>query len=313
MKTLMLVNPRAGGRGNVEVVESARSRFAREGWDISVVRSQDINEGIAAINKAVDNGLELLVLCGGDGTIHSSIQHLPSGTEESLSPLPFGIIPLGSGNDVYRGLGAPRDPIGAAENIIFGKPVPIDAGTVFPVNIDGSPRNEKPIRFINTAGVGIDSQTLVTRAKSPRWLSARYEIIFLLTLASLKPISASLEADDWNLDIEAYWILACNNAYIGTGMHVAPDAKIDDGLMDVLLVPKKPKLEFMMHFNKVFTGRHFEIEGVHIRKAKNLLLKCDPIQRLACDGDLAFLSPARISIEKGVFSLRTSWLNGKKL
>jgi diacylglycerol kinase (ATP) len=313
MKTLMLVNPRAGGRGNVDVVESARGRFARQGWDVTVVRSQGVDEGIAAIKNAADSGLDLLIICGGDGTIHSSIQHLPAGNEKSPSPLPFGIIPLGSGNDVYRGLGAPLDPVSAAENIIFGKPVPIDAGMAIPVDKDGAPRREKPVRFINTAGVGIDSQTLVTRAKSPRWLSARYEIIFLMTLARLKPISASLEADDWNLDIDAYWILACNNAYIGTGMHVAPDAKIDDGLMDVLLIPKKPKLEFALNFPKVFTGRHFEIEGVHIRTTKNLLLKCDPVQTLACDGDLTFESPARISMEKGVFSLRTSWLNGKKL
>ena len=313
MKTLMLVNPRAGGRGNVKTVEAAKNRFVQEGWDVSVLRSQDVDEAVAAIKKAVDQGLELLVLCGGDGTLHHSIQHVPMGSLDSPSSLPFGIIPLGSGNDFFRGLGSPRDPVGAAENIIKGKTVPIDIGTVVPVNKDGSERDENPVRFINTAGVGMDSQTLATRERSPAWLSARYEIVFLMTLARLQAVSASLEADEWNLDINAYWILACNNGYIGSGMHVAPDALIDDGLMDVLLIPKKSKLAFIFYLPKVFKGRHLEIEGIEIRKAKSLVLKCNPVQRIACDGDLTFPSPAKITMNHGALSLRTSWLNGKRI
>ena len=313
MKTLMLVNPGAGGRGNVDTVEKARSRFADAGWDVSVLRSRDVDEAAATIRQSVGEGIELLVLCGGDGTLHHAVQHLPQSAGNFPSPLPFGIIPLGSGNDFFRGLGSPRDPSGAAENIIKGKPVPIDIGTVIPIHEDGTPRDENPVNFINTAGVGMDSQTLVTREKSPRWLSARYEIVFLMTLARLVPVSASLVADDWNLDIDAYWILACNSAYIGSGMHVAPDAKIDDGLMDVLLIPKMSKFEFVMHLPKVFKGRHLEIEGIHIRRAKNLVLKCEPVQRIACDGDLTFPSPAKISIRKDALTLRTSWINGKRL
>jgi diacylglycerol kinase (ATP) len=157
----------------------------------------------------------------------------------------------------------------------------------------------------------MDSQTLATREKSPKWLSARYELVFLMTLARLVPVSANLVADDWSLDIDANWILVCNNRYIGSGMHVAPDALIDDGLMDILLIPKKSKLEFIYHLPKIFQGRQLEVKGVQIRKAKSLTLKCRPEQRVACDGDLTFPSPAKISIRKNALALRTSWINGR--
>ncbi len=306
MKVLFLVNPSAGGRGSPAAVEVAKNTFAGAGWDVTTVRTKSTDQAADSIRTATDKGYELLILAGGDGTLSHAVQHLPLAEPGGVSPLPFGIFPLGSGNDFFRGTGAPRDPKGAAENLVNGKAHPIDVGLVVPIHDDGTVRDEQPERFLNTVGVGMDSQTLATREKSPAWMSARYELLFLMTLMRLYPLEVRLETDDWSRNVDAYWILCCNNGYIGSGMHVAPDAKIDDGLLDVLIIEKMSKLRFIMYLPRIFKGTHCEIDGIDIHRAKNIVLKCNPVQRMAVDGDRAFESPARISILPGAASLHTS-------
>ncbi|MFH1675841.1 MAG: diacylglycerol kinase family protein [bacterium] len=306
MKVLFLVNPNAGGKGNADAVRTANRRFDKAGWTVSTVTTKNTDQAGDLIKSAPDEGFELLVIAGGDGTIHNTIQHLPIGSFDNPSKLPFAIIPLGSGNDFYRGTGAPRDASGAAENILNGQNVPIDIGIAVPLNEDGTSRNEKPERFCNTAGIGIDSQTLATRERSPSWLSARYELLFLMTLARLYPLDVTIRSENMSEKFDAYWILCCNNGYIGSGMKVAPEAKINDGLADVLIIRKQSKLRFVFNLPKVFQGTHTKLKGVEIIRTSELDLRCNPGQRLALDGDRSFDAPAKIKILPGAVCLRTN-------
>ncbi len=313
MKVLFLVNPNAGGRGAGRKVRIAHERFLSAGWSVTLENTGTPEHAGRLISSAHDDGCDLLVLAGGDGTLHHAIQHLPLGSHDKPSTLPFGIIPLGSGNDFYRGTGAPWDPEGAADNIINGRDIPIDIGICEPVDDACNLRNEQSIRFVNTAGVGIDSQTLATREKAPKFLSARYELLFLVTLVRLYPLKVSIQADDWDLDGDYYMVLCCNNGWFGTGMEIAPGAKINDGLFDVLTVRKTPKWKFVVNLHKVFKGTHIYMEEAEILKTRSLVLRCEPGQRVATDGDRACPTPVRISCIPGGVSLRTCWLNDSPL
>jgi diacylglycerol kinase (ATP) len=305
MRVLFIVNQNAGGSGSAKIIETALARFNEADWHVITTRTKSKHDADELITTAGEQGYDLLVIGGGDGSIHHLIGHLPLGTPDKPAGIPFGIIPIGSGNDFYRGTGAPMDPWGAADNIVNGTAVPIDVGLVEPLYDDGSPRSEKPIRFTNTAGMGLDSQTLELREKSPSWLSARYDLLFLMTLARLKPIKVVMESDEWRRELEAYWILCCNNGFIGTGMHVAPNAEIDDGLLDILVVGKLSKIRFVVNLPGVFKGKHIHQPGIEIIRTRSVILKSDPDFRLAIDGDREFKPPARISIIKGAVRLRT--------
>ncbi len=313
MKVLFLVNPNAGGKANQIAVDSSCKVFQKAGWDVTTVRTESPSHAENQIQSAQDMGYGLLVVAGGDGTLLHIVQNMPMDSNDKSSGIPFGLIPLGSGNDFYRGLGAKRDFTAAAENIVNGKPVPIDIGLVEPLDGSGNPRDEKPVRFINTAGVGMDSQTLATREKSPDWLSARYELLFLMTLIRLCPLRVEMVADDWELNTDAFWILCCNSSNIGGGMIVAPDAKTNDGLLDILIIPKMPKIKFVVNLPKIFKAEHLGIKGIEIRRSSSLILKCTPNQRVATDGDRACEGPVRISVLPGAARFRTSFLNGKAL
>jgi len=310
MNVLLLVNPHAGGRGNRRVLEIASARFRDAGWLITTVITETQEHAADLIRSAPSEGFDLLVIAGGDGSIHNLVQHLPISTRDRPEGIPFGIIPLGSGNDFYRGIGAPLDPLGAADNIVDGTPTPVDIGLIEAVNEDGSPRGEKPIRFTNTVGVGIDSQTLATRERLPAWFSARYELLFLLTLLWMRPMTMWLKAEEWERELQGYWILCSNTGYIGTGMHIAPEARLDDGLIDVVIIEKIPKMRFVMNLPKVFKGTHVNVKGFSMVQAKSLILRTRPDFRLAIDGDREFKPPARISILPGAVRLRTKVLPG---
>lgn len=313
MKVLFLINPHAGGRGNRKAVDFARNRFDGAGWKVVSEFTDTPEQARDLASSAHDDGFELLVLAGGDGTLHHAVQHIPLGSVDNPSPLPIAIFPLGSGNDFFRGTGAPRDPEAAVNNIIEGRPVPIDIGLVEPLNDDGSLRDEKPVRFVNTAGVGIDSQTLATREKAPKLFSARYEILFLVTLFSLYPLDVRIDADEWSIERKVNMVLCCNNGWFGTGMNVAPGAKIDDGRFDVLIIDRMPKWKFAVNLHKVFRGTHLEMEGVEIRPATSLTIHCKPEQRVATDGDRAYPTPVRIRNIPGGMTLRTSYINGVRI
>ena len=308
MKVLFLVNKNSGGRETGRSVERALKRFDEAGWPVITVRTGSPSEAERHIVSAEEQGYELLVIGGGDGSIHHLVQHLPLGKPDKPEGLPFGIIPLGSGNDFYRGIGAPLDPWAAADNIVNGTPTPIDIGLVEPIAKDGSLRSEKPIRFTNSAGIGIDSQTLATRARAPRFLSARYELLFLFTLIWMKPVKVKIEADKWSSEQEAYWILCCNNGTIGAGMKVAPEARFNDGLMDVVIVDKIPKMRFVVNLPKVFKGTHTSVKGFSVVQAQSLTIQAQPALSLAIDGDLEFKAPARVSIVPGAVRLMTKGL-----
>jgi len=310
MKVLFLVNPNAGGKANAVAVETSCAVFDSAGWDVDTVRTESPEHAEDQLKAAPGNGYELIVVAGGDGTLFHLVQHIPIG---KLDDVPFGLIPLGSGNDFYRGLGAQRDFKSAAESIVNGKIVDVDIGLVEHIDKDGNLTGGDTVRFINTAGIGMDSQTLVTRKNAPDWLSARYELCFLMTLPKLYPLKVKIDAGDWELDTDAFWILCCNNSHIGSGMQVAPDAKTNDGLIDILIIPKMSKFSFVMNMMKVFKGTHLSIKGIEIRRAKSINLFCEPNQVVACDGDRTFEGPVRVSILKGAVRMKTSWQNGKKL
>jgi diacylglycerol kinase (ATP) len=312
MKVFLLVNPKARGRGNVRAINVALERFAMAGWAVITVRTGSTDHASEVIRAAPADGFDLLIVAGGDGTVHNAVQHLPLGFPTHPSPLPLGIIPLGSGNDFYRGIGAPSDPLGAGENLVNGRPMPVDIGVVEPINEDGSLRDEPPIRFVNSAGIGIDSRTLATRLKAPRWLSDRYDLLFLLTLIWMKPMNYRLKAESWERNFPGYWVLCCNNGQIGTGMKIAPEARFDDGMLDVVTVERIPKWRFVRNLPKVFKGTHTDEKGFDVVKAKEVIVRSIPTVRVAADGDLVFRTPVRIRVLPGALTLWTSRLGGSE-
>ena len=229
----------------------------------------------------------LIVAVGGDGLLHMAIQIAVDAN------LPLVTIPAGTGNDFVRALGwdpeKPLEPLWAAIN---GSSTTIDLG-----NVDGE-------YFGAIASTGFDS-IVNERANKMRFPKgpAKYNVAMALELPRFKPLVYKFVIDGKSYEREAMLIAAGNGSSYGGGMLVCPNADLQDGLLDLMILNPVSKREFVMIFPSVYEGKHIEHPKVEIIRAKEIYIEADAI--CYADGERVGPMPATISVaEKALATWR---------
>jgi YegS/Rv2252/BmrU family lipid kinase len=275
---VVIFNPTAGrGRGGLLRAQAQEKLGAGFEW-WPTLRAGHAKE--LAKEAAVKHSV--VVAYGGDGTVGDVARGI-YGTDATL-----GVIPVGTGNDFARNLGLKLDLQEAVATILGGVVRRIDIGIV-----NGIP-------FINNAGTGFDSSVMNTMNSSIRF--ARGQSAFVLatikTLATFKPISLTYQADDEAPVTEtAMMVSLLNGRMYGGGMIAAPQAEMDDGQIDVLIIRAMPKPQLLALMPKVIQGQHENHPAVKMFKARKLTVNTIPPQPLNIDGDVSGLTPMTITIE----------------
>lgn len=251
-----LVNPAAGRGAGKARLDRLRILASAAGAGLVVSkRAADLAE---QARRAAADGVERLVVAGGDGTMHYAAQGL-AGTACAL-----GVVPLGSGNDLAATLGVPRDLDAAVARALSGPVRRIDmlrAGGVLAVAY---------------AGVGFDSE--VTRvANQVRRLRGPliYPYAVLRTLASFKPPAITVRYDGGLFEGKAMFVVAANLPRFGGGMRIAPDADVADGRLDLVIVREIPKTTLLRVFPKVYAGRHLGHPAVTLARTARVEIGID--------------------------------------
>lgn len=224
---------------------------------------------LSGLRQAVAERRERVVVAGGDGTIHEAIQEL-AGSETAL-----GIVPVGSGNDFATSLGLPESIDEALGHALVGPVSRVDLGTI----------GER--YFACVAGVGIDGAVLETidrwRWRPPRrWL---YPAALLRALPAYRPPHVDLEFADGVWSGQVTILALANSPLYGGGMRIAPQARLDDGRLEVVTVGALPKLRLLGLFPRVYSGRHVEHAAVELFSARAGRLVLDRPQRISADGE----------------------------
>jgi YegS/Rv2252/BmrU family lipid kinase len=200
----------------------------------------------------------------------------------------LGILPGGRGNDTARALGIPGDAAAACEVIAGGVERDLDVG-----DVGGR-------TFIGIASLGIDSDAnRIANAAPSRLGNLVYLYGGLRALARWKPARFELRLDGEPLSLDGYSVAACNSPYYGGGMHLAPAARLDDGLLDVVLISHMAKRRYLAALPGVFRGTHVTNPHVRILQGRELHVDADRAFTIYADGDPIGLTPARISIVPG--------------
>lgn len=229
---------------------------------------RDAAEAADLARDCASRGVDALVVVGGDGIVHLGLQ-VVAGTQ-----LPLGIIPAGTGNDIARAIGLPRgDPAEAAQVVARGVVRRIDLG-----RSDGA-------WFGGVAAAGFDAR-VNDRANRMTWPRGRtrYNLALLLELGLFRPVRYEMCLDGVTLDMEAMLVAVANGPCYGAGMQVAPQASVDDGLLDVLIVHRISKAELIRVFPRVYRGTHVGHPAVEIRRARTVRLAASGITAYA-DGE----------------------------
>ncbi|MGH3469861.1 MAG: diacylglycerol kinase [Thermocrispum sp.] len=284
----MLTNPAAGVGQADKSARRAVARLRERGLDVIDVAGNDAQDTVRIARAAVDRGPDALVVVGGDGMIHLAIQELAG------SGVPLGVIPAGTGNDIAREFGLPRNaPEDAADVVAAGHSEPIDIGRV--VRPDGG-----VTYFATIVAAGFDS-LVNDRANRMRWPRgrSRYNVAVLAELAGLRPLPFRLELPEGGV-LERELTLAAigNTRSYGGGMRICPQADPTDGLLDVTLVGKMPRAKLVRFFPSVFSGKHVRHEEVQTLRVARVRIDSAGINAYA-DGDFVAPLPVEVDVLPG--------------
>ena len=275
---LLLINPSAGGGRARKLAAHAQAALDDAGVKHRTVVTEGIEHGRVQAAAAAKLG-ERVIVMSGDGLIGQI------GGELAGTGAVMGVIPGGRGNDFARVVGIPTDVEEAAGLIAAGHTREIDVGEV-----NGA-------RFLCIASCGFDSECnrVANEAKLVKGPLV-YVYSALRVLASWTPARFTVTADGEQYEVVGYTIAAANSKAYGGGMFIAPDAQLDDGLLDVVAISHVSKLKFLRGLPQVFKGEHVNRPDISVHRAAEVRIEADRPFAIYADGDAIAELPADLRV-----------------
>ncbi len=294
-ETAVLVNPAAGG-GRAGRVWDRLVAAVPELAGARRVAGAGAGAARAELEELLAGDMRRLIAVGGDGTAHLAANAiLAAGRGERVD---FGLVPAGTGSDLARGLDLPARPEAALRRALAAAPRPIDA---IEIRTDAGERRWA----VNTASAGLSGAVVVGINANPRRGKLAYLSATLRGLLRYRPAVCRVEVDGEELyDGEIFLAAVANGRYFGNGMKVAPEARLDDGHLDVVAVPPVPLWHLPYRLPQFLTGRHLKLPIVRFRKARRVRLEPrqggpDPFPPYEVDGEVLASGPAELRVLPG--------------
>jgi YegS/Rv2252/BmrU family lipid kinase len=282
----LLVNPAAGGGKAARLAPQAERALRSHGLAVRRVDTRDLQHARELAVSAARAG-ERVVVLSGDGAIGV--------VAEALRDVPgavLGVLPGGRGNDLARALGVSQEIDQACATIAGGVVRPMDVGEVL------GAAGEPPRSFVGIASAGFDSDANRIANEAPSWLgNLVYAYGALRALLAWRPARIEIELDPpgERHSFLAYTVGACNSRSYGGGMRAAPDALLDDGLLEVIVLENVSKLAFLTKIlPRVFSGEHVREPCVHMFRAREVSIAADRPFTMYADGDPIGELPLRV-------------------
>jgi diacylglycerol kinase (ATP) len=300
---LLIQNPAAGGGRSARLLPAVLERLRAAGAEVEVHRSVSLADACVAARQAAGS-VDAVIAMGGDGTVGACAAGLADAGEvrtaaaggaaggaqalQHTRVAALGVVPAGGGNDAARNFGLPfTDPLATAAMLPT-----LGARRADLVRAGGH-------RVLNAAGAGFDAE--VSRRANRRLATAptrlRYVGAVLAELAAGRPCGFRLRLDGRVLETGAWLVAVANSQSYGGGMRIAPAARLDDGLLDVVVIGGElSKPGFLATFPKVFSGRHVEHPAVHVHRAARVELEAERPVAVHVDGEPVGTLPASFQV-----------------
>ncbi len=285
MKLCMIVNPHAGKKQGMAAAETASKIFKEHDIITDMLISKKHGDSITLAENLNLHDYAGILAVGGDGTLYEVINGLLKNRQNI--EIPIGQIPVGTGNSFIKDLGISNleDSI---QVIISGKTRAIDLG-------EFSYSKGKHF-FINLLGTGFVSNVAYRAKKYKKLGSLSYIFGVLEEIAVLRSTKIEINIDGTLIKREAIFTEICNSRYTGGDMLMAPEAEIDDGLLDIIILNKVSRLKLLSLFPLLFKGEHVNDDTVEVFTGKNISLKSDKQLLLTPDGETFGNTPIDVTI-----------------
>jgi YegS/Rv2252/BmrU family lipid kinase len=301
---LVIVNPSSASGSTGDAWPGVASDLRSEFGAFQTAFTKHRGDAAALANDAARRGINLIIACGGDGTI----SEVANGILTSARDAELGILPGGTGGDFRRTLEIPAQPRAAARILRGGRTRRIDVGRISFVTHDGA---ETMRYFVGVASCGMSTKVIKRvkaggrdwlPANTPKWLGGRisFGASLLQTAIRAEPTRLAVQLDDAH---ERHLVVVnfciANARYFGGGMKIAPDAKLTDGKFDVISVGDLGAMKIFTSAPRVYRGSHLTMPEVSHALAKKVTVR--PAERnsevdLEVDGELPGRLPATFQI-----------------
>ncbi len=280
---LFLVNPFAGTGKAINAAKYAIEVMKQNGYDTALLVSKDLGDLSKFTSQFNIEEICKIAVMGGDGTMHEVINAI-MGNQNWLS-IPIVSFPCGTGNAFNHDIGF-LTVKKATKLLLYGKIKLLDLTEVI--------TNGTSIWSFNSVGCGMIAH-VNQLAEKLRWLGAKRYIIASLIILIKKPtIHAKLTFNNQVYDNEFSLVLACNTRYAGKAMIVAPFAKLNDGLIDFIILKKASRFKLLMLLPKVFSGKHIRSRLIKVIQTNHLKIETQTPQILNLDGEVIGNTPLEI-------------------
>jgi YegS/Rv2252/BmrU family lipid kinase len=289
----VIANPNAGHGKGAQAIPVIERELTRLGLDFELVRTERVGHGIELARQAALAGYDVIVAAGGDGTVNEVLNGLMEAHKESENRPALGVICSGRGNDFAPCLNIPPDLPAACQVLKDNQRRMIDIGRVtggkFP----------QGRYFANNVGVGFDAIGTIEVAKLPEWGMLSFMIAILKTIfLYYKGPTVRLDYDNQTLTTSTLMLLTMNGKRMGTGFKMAPDAKPDDGLFDLVIVRQVSRrriFSLIPHFMKGTQGSQPEVQT--LQAARVLISAVEGALPAQSDGEIICVDGNRLDIE----------------
>ena len=240
MHLKVIYNPMAGrGRARRKVNE-VEERLRAHGARVDCEPSTSPRDLVRIAGESSRAGYDRVVVCGGDGTLNLAVR------EFDLAQGTLALIPTGSGDDFAKVTGVPRDIAGACENVLTGSVREVDVALA------------NGLRYLGVAGLGFDSEVADYANRHVKFLrgSAVYLYAILRVLPRFKPRPVTLRDGNGSRELAIMFAAVGNTRQYGGGIKITPDARIDDGLLDICIVHETTRFQLLKTLPKAYTGSH---------------------------------------------------------
>ena len=296
MKFIITVNPHGGKKLGLRLLNRVKPLFEAKDIELFVVETTFAGHAKELANQLNITEYDGFIGIGGDGTLHEIINGMLS--RHDGRKIPIGIIPGGSGNSYMHDLQL-TDPLKAAKAIINGKTRALDTAKVEVNHI---------IKYSNNMiGWGLVTD-VGNQAEHFRWLGTnRYTILSVVEVLRHKSRPATLIMDDKKIEDEFIFIIACNSIHVGKGMKMAPKARLDDGLIDLIVIRSGvSRTRLLQVLPKLFDGSHINVPELEYYQTSQFSLIPETDEILNIDGEIMGSTPIKVEMISNAFDMFAS-------
>lgn len=317
MLPLIIVNPKSAAGATREKWSGTASDLRTHFGPFNVAFTKGPGDGIEIAQRAAESGREMIIACGGDGTVNE----VANGILLSGKDVELGIFPSGTGGDFRRTIGMPSEPRAAARALRLGSTKCIDVGKVSFTGFNGETLERY---FLNVSSFGLAAGVIgrVKNATSLDWLPidnirgrASFALSTLQEVVGLQTTTVRVRIDNGEeRPLSTVNFCVANARFFGGGMKIAPEAKLDDGLLDVVNIGDIRTARIIINAYTLYRGTHLDLPEVRDTRAKRV--EARPIRAgekipIEVDGELPGYLPALFEVVSRVLSVRVPPVNVK--